>query len=117
MEEITHDESNQMDARVKGVLLVVGAYVFTIGIAICIISYAIMSLADTHSCSAMSRAMVKLWIAIAVEFLASVAVVGGFSWKVIPSLAGRLATVGVHAAALTASYLFLAFGLLVAFNC
>jgi hypothetical protein len=117
MEEVAIGTSKKKDARLKATLLVVGAYVATLGIAICIISFTIMSLADTHSCSAMGRAMVTLWIAIAVEFLASVAVVGVIAWKVIPSLAGRLATVVSHAVALTASYLFLAFGLLVAFNC
>jgi hypothetical protein len=117
MNEVTHDVPNQMDARVKGVLLVVGAYIVTIGIAICIISFAIMSLADTHSCSVMGRAMVTLWITIAVEFLASIAVSGVITWRIIPSSAGRLAVVAAQSVALTASYLFIAFGLLVAFNC
>jgi len=117
MNEVTSDVPNKMDARVKGILLVVGTYVVTLGIAICIISLAIMSLADTHSCSTMGRALVTLWITIAVVFLASVFVVGIGAWKVTPNSAGRLAIVAAHGAALMASYFCFAFGLLVAFNC
>ena len=108
---------DNMDAPAKGVLLVVGSYIVSIGVACCIISFAIMTLMETHSCSTMGRALVTLWIIIAVVFLTSGVVVGVVGRKIIPSSAGRLAILIGHGAALLASYVVIAFGLLVAFNC
>ena len=61
--------------------------------------------------------MLVLWVTIAVIFLASVFVVRNLAWKIIPGLAGRLAIVITYGVALLASYLIIAFVLLVAFNC
>ena len=117
MEEITNETSSKMDARVKGVLLVVSAYIVTMGIAICIIAFTMISLAETHSCSTMSRALLTLWIIIAVLFLISIAVVGLVARKVIPSRSGCQAPVVGQGVLMLASFLCVAFGLMVAFNC
>jgi predicted anti-sigma-YlaC factor YlaD len=117
MTEVDEEKSKKMDPRLKGVLLVIGAYVVTIGIVICIISFAIMSLSETHSCSVMTRALATLLITMAVVFLISIAVVGVVARKVFPNRIGCLATVGVYGLAMLASFIFFAFGLMVAFNC
>jgi hypothetical protein len=65
----------------------------------------------------MARALAVLWITIAVVFIASVVVVGVVAKKIVPSTPGRVAILVAHGAALLASYLVIAFGLLVAFNC
>ena len=117
MNEKANDRSNQKDPRIKGVLLIIGAYVVTIGIVICIISFAIMSLSETHSCSVMTRALATLLITMAVVFLISIAVVGVVARKVFPNRIGCLATVGAYGLAMLASFIFFAFGLMVAFNC
>jgi hypothetical protein len=105
-----------MRTGVKGVLLVVGAYAVTIG-AVVFTSLAIMLLMEPNGCSAMGQAMVVLWVTIAAEFFVSVAVVGVVAWKIVGSVAGRLATVVVYALVMLASYVVIAFGLMVAFNC
>jgi hypothetical protein len=65
----------------------------------------------------MNRAVVILWVVIAVLFLASVAVVRIVARRIIPSSAGGLAVVVIHGMVMLASYVVLAFGLLVAFEC
>ena len=108
--------STKMNTVAKGVLLVVGAYVVTIGVA-AFTSIAIMILMEPHSCNAMSRALLVLWGTIAAVFLASVAVVGVVAWKIVAGVAGRLAIVAAYGLAMLASYVVIAFGLMVAFNC
>ena len=109
--------SNNMNTGTKGVLLVIGAYIVTFGVAICIIALAIAIFIDTTSCGAVSRALPALWGTVAVVFLVSGVVVGVVAWKVIPGLAGRLVIMAVYVAALLVSYIGIAFGLMVAFNC
>lgn len=109
--------SNKMNKGVKGILLVVGASVVTLGVTVLIIVLAIMILLEPHSCSAMSRALLVLWGTIALVILTSVIVVGVAAWKIIPDTTGRVAIVAVYGLAMLASYVFIAFGLMVAFNC
>ena len=111
------DKPKQLNSGIKGVLLLVGAYILTLGMAICGIFFALIFLVDTHNCSALGDALVNLWIMIAVIFLSSIVVVGVVGRKTLASNMGCLAVVVVYAIALLGSYLFIAFGLLVAFNC
>ena len=107
-----------MNTRAKGVLLVVGAYFATMAISVFIIAIAfIIILMGSYSCNAISQAMLVLWGTIAVVFLASVAVVGVVAWKMVESVAGRLAIVAVYGVLLLASFVVIAFGLMVVFNC
>jgi hypothetical protein len=106
-----------MNTGVKGAILVIGAYVVTVGLTACIITFAIMSLLDESSCSVMTKAMVALWVTIAVLFIVSIIVVRVMAWKINPSVAGRWAILVAHALALVLTYFVIAFGLLVAFNC
>ena len=105
-----------MNAGAKGVLLGVGAYVATIAVA-AIASLAIMMLMKPYTCSEMGRALLVLWGTIAAVFLASVGVVGVVAWKIIEPVAARWATLILYAAAILASYVAIAFGLMVGFNC
>lgn len=106
-----------MSSDGKAGRLIVGAYVVTMGAAVLIVMLAIMILLEPHSCSAMSRALLVLWTIIAALFLVSVVVVGIVAWKVIPSVQRRWATMVVYGMIMLGSYVFIAFGLLVAFNC
>ena len=107
-----------MNTSAKGILLVVGAYVVTIGLAIVIVTLAIgILMMEPHGCSAMGRAMLMLWAVIAVLFVTSVVVVGVVARKFIAGAAGRYVVMGALGMALLASYIIIAFGLMVAFNC
>lgn len=108
---------SKLNAYGKGIALVTGAYVITIGLVIFIISCSVFVLVDTSSCSSVTQALAALLITMAVLFLASVLAVGVAAWKTFPKLAGRLAVVGAHGVALLASFAVFAFGLMVLFNC
>ena len=108
--------STKMSSDAKGVLFAVGAYVATMGVAI-LTSRAIMILMAPHGCSDMGRALLVLWGTIAAVFLASVVVVGVVAWKIVAGATGRLAIVAVYGVVMLASFVVIAFGLMVAFNC
>jgi len=109
--------SDNMSTGTKGVLLVIGAYIVTIVAAIIIIAIFVTFLIDTHNCYSMGPSLVALWCTTAAAFLVSVIVVGVVAWKIIPSTAGRLLTVAFYGAAMLVTYVGIAFGILVAFNC
>lgn len=109
--------SNKMNTGSRVVRLVVVAYIVAVGVSCFIISFASMVFIDTTKCSAVSRALPVLWITIAVVFLTSVVVVGVKAKKIIPGVAGRRAIVAVYGVAMLASFVVIAFGLMVAFNC
>jgi hypothetical protein len=108
-----------MSTVFKVILLVVGSYVITVAVAAFIIALAIMILmvVESYDCSVMNRALVALWVMIAMLFLASVAVVRTVTRKVIPSVVGRRVVVVMYGMMMLASYVVIAFGLMVAFNC
>jgi hypothetical protein len=106
-----------MNSGAKVGRLMVGAYIVTMGVAVLIVTLAIMVLVEPHSCRAMGRALLVLWATIAALFLASTLVVGVLAWKVTPSVQQRRAIVVVYGMMMLASYVVIAFGLLVAFNC
>ncbi len=110
-------ESDKLSPGAKGVLLVIGAYFVTLCAAVFIITVTILMLLEETHCSVMSRAVVILWITIFTVFLASVIVVRSVVRRIIPSTAGRVALVVAHGVALLASYVVIAFGLLIAFDC
>ena len=117
MQKAVNDQYNKMNAPARGVLLVVGACMVTICLACSIITFASMVFIDTTKCSAVSRALPVLWITIAVVFLTSVdaglnlEMPGGFM------ATGRRAIVAVYGVAMLASFVVIAFLLMVAFNC
>ena len=109
--------STEVNPGIKGVLLVIGAYTITVVAAILIIAISLMFLIDTHKCSALGPSLLALWGTIAVMFLISGIIVGIIAWKIMPSIAGRLVVVAVHGVSLLVTYIGIALGLLVAFNC
>ena len=117
MQKAVNDQFNKMNAPARGVLLVVGACMVTVCLACSIITFASMVFIDTTKCGAVSRAMPVLLIMTAVVLLASVVVVGVKARKIISDVAGCLAVVAVYAVVMLASFVIIAFGLLVAFNC
>jgi hypothetical protein len=110
---------NNLSTGIKGVLLVIGAYIVTIIIAIIIIAISISILIATsvNDCNTVGWIMLSLWIIIAALFLVSLLVVGAITRKLIPSKEGRIAALVALGIPLLVSYFFLAFILLVAFNC
>jgi len=106
-----------MNTVAKGGLLVVGTYIVTLVAVILIIAISIMFLVDTHNCYAMGPSLLALWGTIAAVFFISGIVVGIVAWKIIPNTAGRLVTVAVYGVAMLVTYIGIAFGILVAFNC
>lgn len=106
-----------MSTSAKGIILLVGAYMVTMAVAVLMIVLAISMLIDTHNCSAIGRAMLILWGATAAVFLTSIIVVGVAAWKIISELTGRVAVIALYGIAVLVSYIIIAFGLLVAFNC
>jgi len=110
---------NKMNPNAKMLTLIVGGYVVTIALAIAIIIIAIMILygADITNCSTMSMAMVGLWIILGGLFLASLGLIEAFAWKTYPGCGARLAVLAAYGLALLVSYIVLAFGLMIAFNC
>ena len=107
-----------MNADAKGVFLVAGTYVVTMVVAFLIVILAItILLMGSGSCSTMSRALLVLWTTIAVVFLVSIVVTGVVTRRFIAGAAGRLAIVIAYILAVLVSYIVIAFGLLVIFNC
>jgi hypothetical protein len=107
----------EIGIALKGILLVVGAYVVTIVLAAFSILLTIMLIWEHQNCSTMNGAVIGLWVTIAVLFLASIAVVRIVARRIIPGVAGRLAAVATYGVVMLASYVVIAFGLLVAFEC
>jgi hypothetical protein len=87
------------------------------GVTALIIALAIMIFIDTTRCGAVSRALPVLWGTIAVVFIASGVVVRNKARKVISDESGRLAVGVLYGVVMLASYIFIAFVLMVAFNC
>ena len=108
--------STNMTTETKGILLIVGGYIATMAAA-AFTTFAIMILTKPHSCSDFGRALVTLWGTLAALFLASVAVVRVVAWKIVAGATGRWAILIVYGALLLVSYVAIAFGLMVAFNC
>ena len=108
---------NNLSTGTKGMLLVIGAYTVTLVAVILIIAISLTFLIDTHKCSALGPSLLALWGTTAVVFLISGIVVGVIAWKIIQSTTGRLVVVAVYGALLLITYIGIAFGLLVAFNC
>jgi len=107
-----------MNTDAKGILLVAGAYIVTIGMAVLIAALAITILyIGSHNCSDMGQALIVLWLLLAALFLASIVAVGVMVRRFIASVAGRWATLIAYGVVMLVSYVVFAFGLLVLFNC
>lgn len=113
------DSFNKMNPNAKMLTLIVGGFIITIGLAIAIIIIAIIILvgAEVSNCSTMNKALVTLWIVLGALFLSSVALIEVAAWKTYPGCGGRLAVLAAYGIALLVSYVVLAFGLMILFNC
>ena len=110
---------NKMNPNAKMLTLMVGGYVITIALAIAIIVSAIIILygAEVSNCGTMNKALVALWIVLGALFLSSVALIEVAAWKTYPGCGGRLAVLAAYGIVLLVSYVVLAFGLMILFNC
>jgi len=100
----------------KGLIKIAGTCVVTMGLAVLTIVLAILILYSS-SCGAISRAIPVVLGVIAAIFIASGFIVRNIVRKVLPERSQRLAAVILYALALLVSYPFIAFVLLVIFNC
>ena len=100
----------------KAIVLAIGAYVMTLVVA-ALAALIVMTVMDPRGCSDLSQALLVLWGTIATLFLASAVAVGVAAWKIVPGTAGRFVILAVYGITLLASYIVIAFGLMVALNC
>ena len=100
----------------KAIVLAIGAYIITLLVA-ALAALIVMTVMDPRGCSDLSQALLVLLGTIAALFLASGVAVGVAAWKVVPGKAGRFALLAAYGVALLASYIVIAFGLMVALNC
>ena len=105
-----------MNTGVKGVLLVAGAYAATLMVCACT-TVTVAALTDTTNCGAVTRTLGILFVTMAALFLASIAVVGVVARKIVGHVAGCLAIVALYTVVMLVSYVVVAFGMMVAFNC
>ena len=100
----------------KAIVLTIGAYVMTLIVA-ALVALILMTVMNPRGCSDLGQALLVLWGTIAALFLASVGAVGVAVWQLAPGRAARFAILAVYGSALLASYVVIAFGLMVALNC
>jgi hypothetical protein len=105
-----------MRTGAKSILLLVVAYLGSL-VAAAVIGGVTFALLSPRSCSDFSQALLVLWIVVAAVFLVTVAAVGFVAWQLELGTAGRFALVSAFAALLLPTYVVIAFGLMVAFNC
>lgn len=113
------DSIRRMNPNAKMLTLGVGGYIVTIGLAIAIIVIGITILVGTGTgnCSTMSNALVGLWTILGGVFLTSVILIGVAAWKTYPGCGSRMIVLAAYGFASLVSFVFLAFFLMVAFNC
>jgi hypothetical protein len=114
---LTMGESTQTKSGARWQPLVIRVYLVTMGMTVLITLLTIIFLVDTSNCSSVERGLLVLAGTTAVLCLASIAVVGVGVWKAIPTIAERLAVVVGYGAMVLASFVVIACGLMVVFNC
>ncbi len=100
----------------KTLLLVVGTYLGTLtaaGVA-AVLAFVVV---PKHGCRGMGDALVILWVVIGLVFCAGLAVGSALGGRLELGLATHATLTFMMAVLLVASYLGIAFGLMVAFNC
>jgi Mn2+/Fe2+ NRAMP family transporter len=110
-------ESTQMKSGATWRKVVVRAYLVSLGLAVLITVLTTLLLVDASDCRSVERGLLVMSATTAVLFLASVVVVGVRVWKDMPGVAERLAIVVGYGVMMLASYIVIACGLMVIFNC
>ncbi|HAJ36545.1 MAG TPA: hypothetical protein DCL15_12730 [Chloroflexi bacterium] len=100
----------------KAILLALGAYVLTLMAAL-VLAVIMLAELSPRGCGAVSQILSILWGTVAVLFVLSIIAVGFATWKLLPGRAGRVAILGAYTLVLLASYLVIAFGMMIALNC
>lgn len=101
---------------VKAIILMIGAYIATLVVAV-IASAITMALLAPRGCGAVSDAVGVLFVLISVLFVASAVAVGLRAHKSTVQAGGRMAIISAYVAALVIGYIIIAFTLMLAFNC
>ena len=100
----------------KAIVLAIGAYIITL-IGAALAALIVMAVMNPRGCGDLSQALLVLWGTIAALFLASGVAVGAGVRRLMPGTGGRVVLLAAYAGALLASYVVIAFGLMVALNC
>lgn len=100
----------------KATLLALGAYVLTM-IAALLLTVILLAELSPRGCGAVSQLLLVLWGTVAVLFVLSAVAVGVATWKLLPGRAGSIAILVTYSIVLLASYLVIAFGMMIALNC
>ena len=105
-----------MNNGIKVTLLGCGGYVLTIVLALAMIVAALLIM-QPSSCPDYSDTLVLVWAALACLCLVSTAVFGIGVWRITDNIWGGVAATAVYAMLLFPTYLFIAFAIMVGFNC
>lgn len=100
----------------KAILSAIGAYVLTLIVAI-LLAVVLLAELSPRGCGAVSQTLRLLWGTVAALFLTSAIAMGVTMWKMTPRGVGRVVLLMAYSIALLASYLVIAFGLMIALNC
>ncbi len=100
----------------KTLLLVVGTYLGTL-LAAGVAAALGFVVVPTQGCRGMGDALVILWVVIGLVFCAGLAVGSALGGRLELGLAAHAALTFMIAVLLVASYVGIAFGLMIAFNC
>jgi hypothetical protein len=107
-----------VNATSKAILVTLGAYVATVAAIMVIVAIAIVIvLSLSLGCVATGRALFVLWAVIAGVCIASEIVVIATTRRQAASAKTRILIVAAYIATMLASFVFLAFSLMVVFNC
>jgi tryptophan-rich sensory protein len=110
-------ESTQMKSGATWRKVVVRAYLVSLGLAVLVIVLTTL-LIDTSDCyGSVERGLLVMLATMVVVLLASVVVVGRRVWKDMPGAAERWGIVIGYGAMLIATFVVIACGLMVVFNC
>jgi len=115
---VSASESTGMSAFVKAVLLVIGAGIITMVVVAFVVALAVVFvLVESPDCSTVGDVLLVAWVAIAAVLLTSVVLVGAVAKRIVGNGAGRWVIVAVCGVLALVSFVVVAFGLMVLFNC
>ena len=109
--------SEQTNEGRKGAVLVLGGCFTTVAAVIFLLVITSVLFIDTTNCGSVSRGLPVLWGLTALVFFISVIVVRLIAWRILGSNTGRWVSVVIYAVLMLVNFVFIAFAILVLFNC
>jgi hypothetical protein len=110
------ETGTRLKAAIRATLLLVGGYVAAL-VAMVVVAGVVMVALQPHACAEFSRALIALWWSLGAALVACWCAMALIAWMCLTSLLARGAVLALYGLALLATYVVIAFGLMVAFNC